>query len=99
MTAFIILSRADMLSLCNDKPVTVYVDKKPYVLCTDEYFEKQRTEPHAESEGRAIEIQNILTQLHKEYRDTENGAAGEDVRWWNAGIRRAIEIVERSDKE
>lgn len=42
MKEFIILSRADMLVLCDDKPVTVYVDKKPYVLCTDEYFEKQR---------------------------------------------------------
>lgn len=44
MTEFIILSRVDMLTLRNDKPVTVYVDKKPYVLCTDEYFEKQRNE-------------------------------------------------------
>lgn len=38
MTEFIILSRVDMLTLCNDKPVTVYIDKKPYMLCTDEYF-------------------------------------------------------------
>ena len=48
---------------------------------------------------RAIEIQNILTLLNAEYQDTENGAAGEDVRWWNAGIRRAIEIVEGSGEE
>ena len=45
MTEFIVLSRADMLTLCDDKPVTVYIDKKFYVLCTDEYFEKQRIEP------------------------------------------------------
>lgn len=51
MTEFIILSRVDMLTLCNDKPVTVYVDKKPYVLCTDEYFEKQINEPQ-ESEDK-----------------------------------------------
>lgn len=44
MTEFIILSRVDMLTLCNDKPVTVYIDKKPYMLCTDEYFEKQKAE-------------------------------------------------------
>lgn len=44
MTEFIILSRVDMLTLWNDKPVTVYIDKKPYVLCTDEYFEKQKRE-------------------------------------------------------
>ena len=50
MSEFIILSRADILTLCDDKPVTVYVDKKPYVLCSDEYFEKQRNEPQ-ESEG------------------------------------------------
>ena len=51
MTEFIILSRGDMLTLCDDKPVTIYIDKKPYVLCTDEYFEKQITnECKAESE-------------------------------------------------
>ena len=44
MTEFFILSRADILTLCDDKPITVYVDKKLYVLCTDEYFEKQRKE-------------------------------------------------------
>ena len=45
MTAFIVLSGAEILTLCADKPVTIYVDKKPYVLCTDEYFEKQKNEP------------------------------------------------------
>lgn len=49
MTEFIILSRVDMLTLCDDKPVTVYIDKKPYVLCTDEYFEKQK-EPQGRSD-------------------------------------------------
>lgn len=38
MTEYIILSRIDMLTLCDDKPITIYIDKKPYVLCTDEYF-------------------------------------------------------------
>ena len=50
MTEFIILSGADMLTLWKNKPITVYINKKPYVLCTDEYFEKQRNEPR-ESEG------------------------------------------------
>ena len=50
MTEFIILSRVDMLTLCDDKPVTVYIDKKPYVLCTDEYFEQQKTGHRKESE-------------------------------------------------
>lgn len=54
MTEFIILSRVDMLTLCDDKPVTVYIDKKPYVLCTDEYFEQQNKfkESEAENESR-----------------------------------------------
>ena len=52
MTEYIVLSRPDMLALCNDKPVTVYVDKKPYVLCTDEYFEKQMKEEWGESEEK-----------------------------------------------
>ena len=41
MTKFIILNREDMLALCGNKPVTFYVDKKPYVLCTEECYEKQ----------------------------------------------------------
>lgn len=41
MKEFIILSRYDMLTLCEDKPVTIYINKKPYELCTDEYFERQ----------------------------------------------------------
>jgi hypothetical protein len=51
MTEYIILSRVDMLTLSEDKPVTVYVDKKPYVLCTDEYFKKQINAPQ-ESEDK-----------------------------------------------
>lgn len=44
MTEFVILSRYEMLALCEDKPVTIWIDGKPYVLCTDEYFEKQKRE-------------------------------------------------------
>jgi hypothetical protein len=51
MTEYVILSRVDMLTLCKDKPVTIYVDKKSYVLCTDEYFEKQINKPQ-ESEDK-----------------------------------------------
>ena len=50
MTEFIILNEADMLALCNDKSVTAYINKKPYVLCTEEYFEKQRKEPQESEE-------------------------------------------------
>lgn len=39
MTNFIILSCSDILSLFNNKPVEVYVDHTPYVLCTDKYYE------------------------------------------------------------
>jgi hypothetical protein len=41
MTEFVVLSRVDMHTLCDDKPVTIWINGKPYVLCTDEYFEKQ----------------------------------------------------------
>lgn len=54
MTEFIVLSRPDMLTLCNDKPVTIYIDRKPYQLCTDEYFEKQ-IKPKTESENKEQE--------------------------------------------
>lgn len=54
MTEFIVLSRVDILTLCDDKPVTVYVDKKLYVLCTDEYFKKQINEPQ-ESEEKDVD--------------------------------------------
>ena len=53
MTEFVILSRYDMLALSEDKPVTFYIDKKPYILCTDEYFERQKHESQAESEDKA----------------------------------------------
>ena len=51
MTEFIVLSRPDILTLCRDEPVTVYIDRKSYILCTDEYFEKQM-KPQAESEDK-----------------------------------------------
>ena len=44
MTEFIVLSKVDMVALCNDKPITIHIDQKPYVLCTDECFEKQTVE-------------------------------------------------------
>ena len=50
MKEFIILSRVDMLTLCDDKPVTIYIDKKPYVLCTDEYFENWKKQESEEEE-------------------------------------------------
>ena len=50
MKEFIVLSILDMRNLSNDKPVTVYIDKKPYILCTDEYFEKQMKEPQESEE-------------------------------------------------
>lgn len=40
MTQFIILSKVDIATLCKDAPVTVYIENKPYIICTDEYFEK-----------------------------------------------------------
>lgn len=40
MTQYIILSKVDIATLCKDAPVTVYIDNKPYIICTDEYFEK-----------------------------------------------------------
>lgn len=42
MTNFIVLSKYDISSLRNDEPVTVYINKKPYILCSDEFFEKQK---------------------------------------------------------
>ena len=60
MTEFVILSRPDILTLCEDKPVTIYIDKKPYILCTDEYFERQIHEPQVESK---VENGMILTIL------------------------------------
>ena len=45
MTEFVVLSRIEIQCLREDKPVTIWVDGKPYVLCTDEYFEKQKAIP------------------------------------------------------
>lgn len=50
MKEFVVLSRIDILCLREDKPVTIWIDGKPYELCTDEYFEKQMKVLNAESE-------------------------------------------------
>ena len=72
MTEYIILCRTDMLALCDDKPVTFYVDSKPYVLCTDEYFEKQKTENDTEV-WNGINGQMIMPKgtFEKIYNDAE----------------------------
>ena len=38
MTEFI----SYVLALCDDKPITICIDNKPYVICTEEYFEKYK---------------------------------------------------------
>ncbi len=48
MIEFIVSSKYDILLLKADKPVTICVDGNPYVLCTDEYFEKQKVD-HGEN--------------------------------------------------
>ena len=73
MTEFIILSRVDMLTLCDDKPVTVYVDKKPYVLCTDEYFEKQILILYRISEGSGSTRHNVKSLISKGVVEEEEG--------------------------
>ena len=73
MTEFIIFSRADILTLCDDKPVTVYIDKKPYVLCTDEYFEKQRKELQESEYQRQVEQYQYDT-LYEPTFDSETGS-------------------------
>lgn len=50
MTEFVVLSRIDILCLREDKPVTIWIDGKPYELCTDEYFEKANESE--ETDGR-----------------------------------------------
>ena len=50
MTEFVVLSRIDIHCLREDKPVTIWINGKPYVLCTDEYFERQRNEPQESEE-------------------------------------------------
>lgn len=44
MKEFIVLSRYDLIALCDDKPVEIHIDEKPFTLCSDEYFEKQKDE-------------------------------------------------------
>ena len=40
MTEFIVLSEDDIKSLCKNDPVTVHANKRTYILCTGEYFDK-----------------------------------------------------------
>jgi len=41
MKEYIILDKTDMLILGDNKPITFYIDEKPYIFCTEKYFEKQ----------------------------------------------------------
>jgi hypothetical protein len=56
MKRFVILSRLDVRDLRDNKPVSLVISGKPYILCTDEYFEeivvkkKSEVDPQ-ESEG------------------------------------------------
>lgn len=43
MRKFIILNQIDVKLLCEDKPVIVQIDDTSFVLCTDEYYEKEIT--------------------------------------------------------
>ena len=53
MTEFIILSRGDIMTLCKDEPVKVWIEKRPMMLCSDEYFESQkRTEIDIDAEAK-----------------------------------------------
>lgn len=40
MTSFVILSRLDVQALRDNKPVSLVVSGKPYIICTDEYYEE-----------------------------------------------------------
>ena len=50
MRQFLILSKQDISTLREDKPVDIYIDHKHYVLCTDEYYEKQIKQKKSEEE-------------------------------------------------
>ena len=57
MKRFVILNRLDLRDLRDNKPVSLVISGKPYILCTDEYFDenvvkkKSEVEPQAEREG------------------------------------------------
>lgn len=42
MKEFIVLSEPDILALYHNKIVTVHIDGKSYLICSDECFEKQK---------------------------------------------------------
>ena len=44
MKEFIVLSRYDLIALCNDHPVEIRIGGKSFTLCSDEYFENQMAE-------------------------------------------------------
>ena len=44
MREFIILNGYDVVKLCRNEPVYVYIYNRKMTLCTDEYYEKQKSE-------------------------------------------------------
>ena len=51
MTEYICLNKYEIQSLNENRPVFIWVDGECYVLCTDEYFEKQRNESQESEEN------------------------------------------------
>lgn len=79
MTKFIILSGADVWNLSNDKPVKVYVDQIPYVLCTDECYKDIQEESTDRVDGQdepnlikeMVIFNNRLTDLSERIENIE----------------------------
>lgn len=67
MTEFIVLNQDDVATLFIDKPVTIYIDKKPCMLCTDKYFEKQMKGKMTKEAARAIleEIRELDDSIYQ----------------------------------
>ena len=79
MTKFIILSGAEAWNLFNNKPVKVYIDQIPHVLCTDKYYEDIQDESTDRIDGQEesnyikdiLVINNRLKDLSKRVENIE----------------------------
>lgn len=55
MTRFVILSRLDVQDLRDNKPVSLVISGKPYILCTDEYFDENVVKKKPEVDSKECE--------------------------------------------
>ena len=64
MTKFIILNKAEMMTLCFDKPLDICIDENHYTLCTEKYYLDQQNDDYKEYKDIKIKLKQFLMNAY-----------------------------------